>query len=91
MTCGYKKCVEALNFHHIHGKEYPLTASAFQKRLSKIVSEILRCVLLCPNCHAEDHAGVLSSRKLERAAAKVVRLVTPLKCSTWRRLGLPYW
>lgn len=53
--CGYNKCIEALEFHHINPeeKEYGLcnTVLSFE-RLKK---EADKCVLLCSNCHREFH------------------------------------
>lgn len=56
--CGYNKCLEALDFHHID----PCTkdgniANLLTKCLSidRLKNELDKCQLLCRNCHAEAH------------------------------------
>ena len=56
--CGYNKCSDALEFHHIdsNGKEMALGASrASPKAWIKIVEELRKCILVCSNCHKEIH------------------------------------
>ena len=59
-VCGYNKCVEALDFHHIDEstKEFGLSGST--KSFERQKAESDKCVLLCSNCHRELHAGVLT-------------------------------
>lgn len=57
--CDYSKDIRALVFHHIN----PATKSfGISNRLStslKILrKEADKCILLCPNCHAEKHLGL---------------------------------
>jgi hypothetical protein len=56
--CGYNKCVEALDFHHIDPtqKDFTLTASVANRQI--FVEELKKCVCLCSNCHREVHSGV---------------------------------
>lgn len=55
--CGYNKCINALEFHHVDPAEKDHIT--FNKRWSfeKLKSELDKCVLLCANCHREIHAG----------------------------------
>jgi hypothetical protein len=55
--CGYNKCIEALEFHHINEttKEFALSGST--KSLEKQKVEADKCYMLCANCHRELHAG----------------------------------
>lgn len=49
--CGYNKCIEALEFHHVDGdKEFGIGAGS-SKALSKLKKEVDKCELLCANCH----------------------------------------
>ena len=57
IVCGYDKCVEALDFHHVRDKSYPLT-NHMTRSLDNLKLEADKCVLLCANCHREIHAGV---------------------------------
>lgn len=55
--CGYDKCQAALDFHHIDPsqKEMNLAMSASTKNINKKREECRKCVLLCSNCHREEH------------------------------------
>lgn len=60
--CGYDKCWKALHFRHLDPsqKEYSIFESrpGFKKvrEWEKLKLEILKCILVCANCHAELHA-----------------------------------
>ena len=57
VKCGYNKCVRAKHFHHVI-KENKTFVNYLYKNTSnikKIKEEIRKCVLLCANCHAEEH------------------------------------
>lgn len=56
--CGYKKCPEALAFHHKDPKVKESDISRMVsniKTLIEIKNEIRKCVVLCANCHIEEH------------------------------------
>ena len=56
--CGYDKCQEALQWHHLDPsvKEFSI---AVRKGLNyqTLKEEISKCQLLCANCHAEVHSN----------------------------------
>lgn len=57
--CGYKKCLQSLEFHHLNPKEKDFTISSKNHlNMDDTKKELDKCVLLCRNCHAEVHAGV---------------------------------
>ena len=59
--CGYDKCYDALEFHHLDpsSKEYTLSSIIVNPGLwEKIKNEASKCILLCSNCHKEVHSGV---------------------------------
>tara|TARA_R110000744_G_C19065136_1_gene529432 strand:- start:101 stop:547 length:447 start_codon:yes stop_codon:yes gene_type:complete len=61
-VCGYKRCVEALQFHHIDPeiKSFSITSAlANPKKKELIQEELKKCVLLCANCHSEYHSGLI--------------------------------
>lgn len=61
--CGYSKCLEALEFHHLDDgvKDFGLSANGITRSWGKTKKELDKCILLCANCHRELHA----SKKLQ--------------------------
>ena len=58
--CGYNKCEAALHFHHLNPKEKEFTLSQINLNdnifsLEKVLQEVDKCILLCANCHIEEH------------------------------------
>lgn len=53
--CGYNKCVRALQFHHVNRGEKEFSISGVSRGWGTIKKELDKCVLLCANCHAEEH------------------------------------
>ena len=53
--CGYGANLAALEFHHASGhKDFQLDMRSVANRSwSAILAEVLKCELLCSNCHAE--------------------------------------
>jgi hypothetical protein len=57
-VCGYKKCIAALELHHINPQEKDFSFSkvrANNANWAKIVEELRKCILVCANCHREVH------------------------------------
>lgn len=54
--CNYNKNIAALQLHHIDPtiKDFQLS-EAMHKSDYEIVEELKKCVLLCSNCHIEQH------------------------------------
>ena len=55
LKCGYNKCVSALDFHHLDPREKDFTISGNTGKWENLKKELDKCVLLCKNCHAEQH------------------------------------
>ena len=55
--CGYKRSLNALQFHHRDPKQkkFTITISNCCRKLSELIEEAQKCDLLCANCHAELH------------------------------------
>lgn len=62
LICGYEKCIQALEFHHLIPEEKRFfLASNFNKKWEYIVKELDKCILLCSNCHREVEYGLCDS------------------------------
>lgn len=60
--CGYKKCINALEFHHLDPSEKEFNISKYSGNNEityEMARELTKVVLLCSNCHRELHAGLL--------------------------------
>lgn len=55
--CGYDKCLNALEFHHVdrETKLFELNLANFNKAFDILKIEVNKCVLVCSNCHRELH------------------------------------
>lgn len=58
--CGYDKCIGALQFHHINpqDKQFGLS-SGICHSWEQDIEESKKCILVCANCHAEIHNGII--------------------------------
>ena len=83
--CGYDKCIQALDFHHVNPEEKTADFNTNANRSWQTTrEEIKKCVLLCANCHREVHAGLipletLSSSFNEEKAKEIDQLVEDVK------------
>lgn len=54
-VCGYKKCLRALEFHHIDKglKKFNIASLGYTCSWERLVEEAKKCVIFCSNCHKE--------------------------------------
>jgi len=58
LCCGYNRCQEALEFHHLDPAEKDFVISAATStKFENVQDELDKCILVCANCHREIHAG----------------------------------
>ena len=57
--CGYNRCQEALEFHHLDPSQKDFTISGGTKSFESLKPEVDKCILVCANCHREIHAGLI--------------------------------
>lgn len=56
-VCGYNRCARALEFHHLDPsqKDFGLGQKGYARSWDAVKIELDKCILLCSNCHAEEH------------------------------------
>lgn len=64
-VCGYKRCLGALQFHHLDPsqKDFSINQAA-ARSWEYLRAELDKCVLLCGNCHVEVHDGLVDLRAI---------------------------
>jgi predicted HNH restriction endonuclease len=61
-VCGYSRCLEALDFHHLEPSEKHVGISELlsMRSFGRAYEEAKKCKLVCSNCHREIHAGLIT-------------------------------
>lgn len=59
LLCGYNKCQDALDFHHLDPSTKKFTLSSNYSVVSRkeLEEEFKKCILICSNCHRELHSN----------------------------------
>ncbi len=65
-ACGYDRCIEAPEFHHINSsdKDFGISYKGYTRGWKKVKEEVDKCKLLCANCHREIHAELQLPREI---------------------------
>lgn len=63
--CGYDRCDAALEFHHKNPseKDFSLAHVKLTSFSDKIRQELDKCMILCANCHREEHIRITEEKK----------------------------
>ncbi len=65
ILCGYKKCGQALAFHHVDPQTKSFEISGgYNRSMESLIEETKKCVLLCMNCHTEFHSRVAQGESI---------------------------
>ncbi len=64
--CGYNRCPEAMEFHHLNssGKDFGISQKGYTRSWKRVKEELDKCIMLCANCHREVHAGLQLPREI---------------------------
>ena len=62
--CGYDKNIVSLQFHHLDPTKKDFAISSYRSISDKVKKELDKCIILCANCHTEEHA--IYNRKIDR-------------------------
>lgn len=57
--CGYDRCLAALQFHHLEPGQKDFQVAEYSRSWERVRAEAEKCLLVCANCHAEVHAGLV--------------------------------
>ena len=65
--CGYNKCYQALEFHHLNPEEKEFNIAQMLRQSSTLNEDIMKkelekCILVCSNCHREIHARCIEAK-----------------------------
>jgi len=66
ILCGYNRCIDALDLHHLDAsqKEFGISSGGLTRSWEKIAAEADKCILVCANCHREIHAGAVQPEQV---------------------------
>lgn len=67
--CGYSVCKAAMEFHHKKPSDKKIEVAALMRRKptqEKLLIEIVKCKILCANCHRKEHAKTEIGRNAQR-------------------------
>ena len=59
VLCGYNKCLDALDLHHVGDKSFELS-DVKNTGVERLNNELSKCIVVCANCHREIHAGKIA-------------------------------
>lgn len=65
--CGYDKCIDALEFHHLNPETKSFgIGNGNIRSLKRLKEEVDKCIMVCSNCHKEIHAKIREERETSK-------------------------
>jgi len=61
--CGYSGCPDAFDFHHVFSDDKSFEINS-TRSITGYIGEMVKCVLVCANCHREIHFGLHDESEL---------------------------
>jgi hypothetical protein len=69
--CGYDKDITSLDFHHLDPSQKEISPSNLHyKSWDYAKQELDKCIVLCSNCHREEHFRLDNKKQLEKEFSK---------------------
>jgi len=69
--CGYDKDITALEFHHLDSSQKEILPSKlYYRSWDYAKQELDKCIVLCSNCHREEHFRLDNKKQLEKEFSK---------------------
>lgn len=89
VKCGYNKCDDVIEYHHINPKEKDFNISQYIKLSIEILKkEAGKCIPLCANCHREFHAGIFKYKDIDFDKLKDYQIKL-LQCHVMELANMP--
>lgn len=88
--CGYidRSYFGILHFHHVDANTKRMSvANALRGRMKYALEEVLKCVPVCPTCHAEVHAGLVLTHRVCRVHNRFWTRARRVKLEELQRRG----
>lgn len=86
--CGYNKNVAVLDFHHLDSSQKEIQPSRLvSKSWEYAKKELDKCVVLCTNCHREEHHRLDTNKKLSNDFANNLTTSLSDKILTGKNTG----
>ena len=65
--CGYDKCIDALEFHHLNPETKSFgIGNGDIRSLKRLKEEADKCIMVCSNCHKEIHAKIREEKEMSK-------------------------
>jgi len=74
-NCGYDKNLAALHFHHTDPSKKKIkldVRSLGNNKMETLLNELKKCIVLCANCHLEEHNEEYTKENIQRIIQSAV-------------------